>query len=1003
MNHLMIGLGGTGGRVLRSLRKLSYQQFRGEDPDDVALEYLFVDSDPKSFSDADPSWSVLGKSVHLAKRNQLLIAEANLGAVIQDLNSHPNLRPWLGDRTAWGEILASLNIDAAGGQKRRLGRFLMSMNMQKFRNSVSTLVRDMQERGKRGDICFHVFCGLAGGTGSGALPDVIAQLRQMFPDKSQRIVVYAYLPDLNPPPNWNTGNYHANAYAALLELNAMSAGAWAPLDVQNGQGPVKSDFWFNGCYVFSDENDQGFRASIETELPEIVADFVFHKTVVARKVSWDDLTRFENSENGDAGPEAVAGTGKGLRSVRFLSFGMRRLAFPEDTIREYLTYEFALQSLRQLRFNNWQDGVGYVDLARPSANAEFVAEPKTRDEWRLSDDHLRLVRPILDSSGSKKWKSYEKEWMEYETHYLQLAKQNDKLKWLNELKVLFVTAWNEGFRSSGVSQFFQTAERDCRNMATSIRDRVETSLMDDWRNGVRSLHDCGRIVASLIDDVDARAAKVDDFVLKRGQSAEHLNGQFLAVEAEWSKLRVLGAVTGSRERDLSKAALLLREMNAARTWVEAGRFSKKLIAELTEQLNDLKSSIDLGESALGTAMEQAAKIMADRKSSSEKGEFSHSSGYVVRIEDAKAIEAVRRKLVVGEDEQRVQTSAVRAEIISRLGQQPTFRVFTRRMAEAEIRNAIVAKCESNIESAHSRLVTEAHERVLGVSVMDKLQDRWGTDEDLLTREASALAASAGRFITFDPTEQNKHFEGRSVSPRATEAFAALMPEPAELKGFVDQLKKAFRSARPGRVSFVAANERMNEITLVTLVNLFPLRYVRTVKALREHYVRRIAQMGRERGALEIHIEGDGLQFPDLFIADDVQIARRARIALLMAEALNIAVEVKNDGTGQVELRLLRKDSDGFDLEPVTLGKNFDDAAEQMGERMVMELKTGIAEALIPRAPRGVEGQTELRDRMLARVNTLKSTAAPHLVAAVSQRWSDAARDAMKFLRRESDL
>jgi len=1003
MNHLMIGLGGTGGRVLRSLRKLSYQQFRGNDPEDVSLEYLFIDSDPKSFSDTDPTWSVLGKSVHLAKRNQLLIAEANLGAVIQDLNAHPNLRPWVGDRAAWGEILAGLNIDAAGGQKRRLGRFLMAMNMPKFRNAVSTLVRDMQERGKRSDICFHIFCGLAGGTGSGALPDVIAQLRQIFPDKAQRIVVYAYMPDLNPPAGWNTGNYHANAYAALLELNAMSAGAWAPFDVHGGQGPVKSDFWFNGCYVFSDENDQGFRASVESELPEIVADFVFHKTVVARNVAWDDLTRFENSENGDAGAEAVAGTGKGLRSVRFLSFGIRRLAFPEETIREYLTYEFALQSLRQLRFNNWQDGVGYIDMARPSANAEYVADPKTRDEWRLSDDHLRLVRPIIDSSGSKKWKSYENEWMEYETHYLQLAKQSDKLKWLNELKVLFATAWNEGFRGSGVNQFFQTAERDCRNMAVSIRDRIETALMDDWRNGVRSLHDCGRVVAALIEDVDARAAKVDDYILKRGQSAEHLNSQFLAVEAEWSKLRVLGAVTGSRERDLGKGALLLREMNAARTWVEAGRFSKKLMAELADQLNDLKSSIDLGESALGGAMEQAAKIMADRKSNAEKGEFSHASGYVVRIEDAKAIEAVRRKLVVGEEEQRVQTSAVRAEIISRLGQQPTFRIFTRRMSEAEIRNAIVARCEANIESAHARLVTEAHERVLGVSVMDKLQDRWGMDEDLLTREATALAASAGRFITFDPTEQNKHFEGRSASPRATEAFAALMPEPPELKPFVEQLKKAFRSARPGRVSFVTSNERMNEITLVTLVNLFPLRYVRSVKALRELYSRRIAQMGRERGALEVHIEGDGLQFPDLFIADDVQVARRARAALLLAEALDMVTEGRNETNGQTELRLLRKDSDGFDLEPVSLGKQFDDAADQMAERMVMELKAGIGEALVPRAPRGADGHAELRDRMLARVNALKSAAPPHLTAAVAQRWSDAARDAMKFVRKESDL
>jgi hypothetical protein len=70
-----------------------------------------------------------------------------------------------------------------------------------------------------------------------------------------------------------------------------------------------------------------------------------------------------------------------------------------------------------------------------------------------------------------------------------------------------------------------------------------------------------------------------------------------------------------------------------------------------------------------------------------------------------------------------------------------------------------------------------------------------------------------------------------------------MPQPAEHKEFVDQLKSAFKDARPGRVSFVASNERINEITLVTLVNLFPLRFARTLKALKERYEARLSQPG----------------------------------------------------------------------------------------------------------------------------------------------------------------
>ena len=38
-NHLLIGLGGTGGKIIRSLRKAVFQHFRGEQPKGAA-EFL---------------------------------------------------------------------------------------------------------------------------------------------------------------------------------------------------------------------------------------------------------------------------------------------------------------------------------------------------------------------------------------------------------------------------------------------------------------------------------------------------------------------------------------------------------------------------------------------------------------------------------------------------------------------------------------------------------------------------------------------------------------------------------------------------------------------------------------------------------------------------------------------------------------------------------------------------------------------------------------------------
>ena len=36
-NHLMIGLGGTGGKIIRSFRKAVYREFRKETPDGVNI------------------------------------------------------------------------------------------------------------------------------------------------------------------------------------------------------------------------------------------------------------------------------------------------------------------------------------------------------------------------------------------------------------------------------------------------------------------------------------------------------------------------------------------------------------------------------------------------------------------------------------------------------------------------------------------------------------------------------------------------------------------------------------------------------------------------------------------------------------------------------------------------------------------------------------------------------------------------------------------------------
>ena len=93
-NHLFIGLGGTGGKVLRELRKRVYEEFRSNDPGNgIFLDYVYVDSSPADLEDRT-GWKVLGKSVHLGTAQKVNINGIS-ASVLGNINMYPGLKGFL--------------------------------------------------------------------------------------------------------------------------------------------------------------------------------------------------------------------------------------------------------------------------------------------------------------------------------------------------------------------------------------------------------------------------------------------------------------------------------------------------------------------------------------------------------------------------------------------------------------------------------------------------------------------------------------------------------------------------------------------------------------------------------------------------------------------------------------------------------------------------------------------------------------------------------------------
>ncbi|MEE3627270.1 tubulin-like doman-containing protein [Nitrospirillum sp. BR 11752] len=970
MGHLVIGLGGTGGKVIRALRKQIYAEMRAENPGDVKIAYLYVDSSGEMMAQDDPSWKVLGYSVQLPLGSQLRITGEDLSARLANIDTYAGIKPWIGDRATWGDVLGSVVGAALGGQKRRLGRFLFACKIDQFRKQVQSAVKELQSTGV-GEVTFHVVAGLAGGTGSGAIIDALAQLRDLYDDSLRyRIIPYLLLPERHPNPNWDTGNYHSNGYAALLELNALSTTAYKPWDVTGVRGRLTLRDAFNGAYLFGNENENGYQADVDRELPGILADFLYQKIVVASQVGWRSLERMENAENGDGAPETAPGQKVGERSKRFLSFGIKRVAIPEEEIKEYLTLGFARQAIQQLRFNNWQEAVGFVDEARNADYGAFVRQADVLARWLLTEEHVTLSVALLpqDDAG-RKWKPITQEWEAVLPTFKSLVRERERSTWLDELAKLCQKRFDEDYRNLGVPTFYRTKLKAKKDMAREIRVQVERELFGDWRTGVRSAAEVGRVVEALIDLLRERQAGVDEALGKLGSAIADCEARLAENLRAWAQMGFLSkSVFGKPDSLLDSHAIYLQELYVRRTRAEAWGFARQLIAEVVTEITELKGIIDGIASTMRDALKKVEAGIDQRLGGAAADDL---RGHLIRFYDPALVKSVGRALMTDSAEQRTQTNAVRAALIARLGDNQTFTAFKERVDFSALTDTIETVCARNAQVAHANLVTNARDRILGVSIIERLKERFGTDPQELKAFVSKLVTQAGCFLTMNPLEVNKSAPGIPVGVQTlTAKYIVILPKAPDHALFVEALKQAFRMAQPGDLEFIESEGRENEITMIAIKNLFPVRYVHVLPVLQEKYEYRIAG-NPVRARLELHTEGDGKDFPPLFVKSGDEVRKEAVPYLLLADATGLIHDGRT-ATGAAQLLLVTKDADGFDNDPIVLGASLLEAPDRVDLVALASLRDGVTAALAGAACSGSDARAALQRRILGRIDEMKA-------------------------------
>ena len=922
-NHLIVGLGGTGGKVIRQLRKTleRNKDAHGKSPSDARFEYLYVDTSRDEL-DKKEEWKVLGKEIDLARSQFLINTASNVRPVLGDPDSFPGLKDWIEPRHVFDFVNSST---AGAAQRRKLGRVVFAQNASSFVKAIEDRLSVLESTpGSRKGAVIHIVCGLAGGTGSGSIVDAVAQIRHKCPDHDlYRILVYAMLPEKNSRRVKDVAgfsNYYANGYAALSELNALAVGQYKPINILDGSR-LGHEIYFNGCYLINNINEHNVQFEVESEVPRIVAEFIFQKTM---NKEWEGLGRAEKGENDIKNFESEEGIGK-ARAKLFLSFGIKRIVVPEQEIKEYLAYGFAEQATRQLMYNNFLDGEGYIDEAIQKDWGSEARKPDTLQSFLLTDAHLTLQTGILqDDAKNPAWKPIPEYWekiVSLQIVDIKADKTIEETAWIPVLNSRLAKVFDESYRNmGGVRKFYEVKSNARLEMARHIGRHIEKELFASWKAGSYALIQLRQYTDALIAVLEERMAMLTERVAKTSVQREAIQARLTQLSAQFNNVSFLGKhLTDKRGGLFSGIATLLQDKYTLDTMHEGLKFACSLIPFVNEQLTALRGSIDSLHQNLAAATERVNQEKAARLGPAD-------AVYQKRVFDQTAIDNILRTLKVDKAGQAANTQRVRQSLINLAGTDVDSFDQLQGVSLGSTIATLSQESAQIVEMAHGE-ITKTLPAVLHVNIVERLQKKYDANQGGLKEFVAELYDEAGAMLVFNKTEVDRIVANNAGGSQGrSQTIGVFLPECESQKDFRTGLASLFENEKdPASDTKIASGQLPNQIVVMKIASLMPVRFIESLTEFKRHYDGLLAD---DKEAVLLHGEGDGKKLPPLFArsAAEVKAKGKRKPYLLLARLLGMVKERQNKTSGLMEW-VFTYIAGGLPKVQVLQGKNWSDVLE----------------------------------------------------------------------------
>lgn len=914
-NHILVGLGGTGGKILRAFKMRMFEEFPTEEERNkqpVAL--LYVDSTEEMMPQdgkARPDFRVMGQDASFTRNEFLNIKAVDVEHILDHIDNYPSVKGIVDNVSAVKSAIGSLG--QAAGQKRRAGRLLFAANAVGYVNAL----RDAYSRcehvsGDSSNTTIHIFAGLCGGTGSGSVIDATVQSRKAFP--YAKILVYAMIPEMNlPKSDMDQGRYYQNGYAAMNELNALQAGRWNPQDVTGGgdahfyNDRVKGVA--DGLTVYSNVNENGLTINSFNELPKVISDYIFARIFFVNESDAinEDIVRSYNFENMDdfaleydeaanAGPDGRIPI---ARTKKVNSIGIKRVMYPELRVLKHITYTVGESVLYQFKYNNWRENQGFIDEERNRDYRKDYFNKENLQKWMLDDKHLTYEQKVLDSDAD--YPLFNDYWHDKAIGYAEEAKKADCP--LNELDNIMNEFYLNHFREEGVEAFFTGKERAIPEIAKEIRHKIESELFEKWKVGDVSIVELQKVSKLMLERLGEIRQELEAKSKEDKENLDVCDDDRQANVAEWSRLGILQRMVGVGARRYADHQGILTDYYEAKTLLVADEFAKKLAAKVFVEMGKMDADISAFGQKINDAIDETEKLVtAQRKVN--KG-LEDMKGAIIEVSEEEAMGEFETDLKIDKIDMPNIARQLRESILPE-GDFVNFGRLATDINIDDIRDAFDVKLSQIVKTKHDEKA-DSDSKVLGLNILTQLQQKLKTDDDIKAF-ATKIVNQSGVYLKLNNDQIQLHLRNNEgnlspTNPASINKKAILIsiPSPEEsegLKRFADKLETAFKNSinqSTARTSITVNRKspRKDELSIITVAYCFPIRAIEWMQPYKERYERFLhtGNPATDAGnAILLHSEGDGSQFPSLFAVDNAEeIAAKAAQAAMAAQTVYATV------------------------------------------------------------------------------------------------------------------